>query len=76
MNSAKKEAVRLTGMGQTTDCPRFTPRSIFDPDRCRYWDDGTPRWPAHCKHPACIICDTRGFRIMPRPDSDDDGDPE
>jgi len=57
-------------------CPRFKPRSIFEPGVCRYWEDRNPHFPPHCKHPAVMVCETQGRRFPLRPDSDDDGYPD
>jgi hypothetical protein len=57
-------------------CPHFKPRGIFEPEKCWYWEDKNPHWPSQCKHPAVVVCETRGLRLMPRPDSDDDGYPD
>lgn len=56
--------------------PKFKPRSIFEPDVCRYWEDRNPHFPPHCKHPAGLNCETRGLKYVQREDSDDDGCPD
>jgi len=46
-------------------CPGFKPRSIFEPNICRYWEDRNPHFPAHCKHPKYMVCKTRGRKYAP-----------
>lgn len=41
-------------------CPKFKPRSNSEPGVCRYWEDANPHTPPFCKHPAGMICETRG----------------
>jgi hypothetical protein len=63
-------------MPQMEPCPKFKERSTVEPGICRYWEDRNPHVPPHCKHPAGMICETRGLKYPARDDSDDDGCPD
>lgn len=57
-------------------CSAFKPRSLTEPDKCRYWQEHDHHVPAHCSHPMGLFCNTQGRRVEWREDSDDDGYPD
>jgi hypothetical protein len=57
-------------------CPHFQPRSLFEPNLCRYWkpvgqDHRGDPYPAHCSHREVLVCETMGLRVW-RNDNDDE----
>jgi len=63
-------------MGRKPDCPDFKP-SPLAPWLCAWWDSeetGTGI-ECFCSRPAWEgrICETRGLRLLSRPDQEDDG---